>query len=434
VRRSATFGVGLAVLAVVVLGAFVGTTAAPDVRRADAGAADLGRDETARGMSGGEVEALPGGGDDVADVKPAGEQESITVVWSAEGLDGTLVSDLAGHAGVSAATRVRSATVGLLGSLDADGAPRDVLPPGFRIPVTLAALEADGYSATLGAVPDEDAALLAQLAPGQVLLSASSAALRGLAAGATVELGAAGEGQLAGLRVIGVVADRTARGSEFLAHAADAEAIGLGPRESLIVRHASARAEELAELVAQRRDDDVRLRQDRQHVQLVLPHTELKARFGEFAFRMVPGQREVDMDRAFADEHITIERMPVLGNVRCHRLIMDDLRSALEEIVDAGLEEWLAPRRYGGCYHARRIRTGRENLSRHSWGVAIDLNVDFSMPGAGPVPPDEFIAIMGRHGFRWGGDFASSDNHHYEWVGEAARIRPARDVTLRDAR
>jgi len=176
-------------------------------------------------------------------------------------------------------------------------------------------------------------------------------------------------------------------------------------------------------------DEDLRLWHDRQQVRLVLSQVDVKVRFGEFAFRLVPGQREVGMEREFVAEHITIERMPVLGNVRCHRLIMDDLRAALEEIVDAGLEEWLSPRRYGGCYHPRRIGTGRENLSRHAWGIAIDLNVDFMEPGAGPVPPDEFIAIMGRHGFRWGGDFTSPDNHHYEWVGEAARTRPERALT-----
>ena len=74
-----------------------------------------------------------------------------------------------------------------------------------------------------------------------------------------------------------------------------------------------------------------------------------------------------------------------------------------------------------GCFHPRRIAYGRENLSRHAWGIAIDLNVDFSQPGAGPVPPQEFIEIWGRHGFRWGGDFTTPDNHHFEWVGTAGR-------------
>lgn len=364
------------------------------------------------------------------DVRSAADasSERITIVSAADGLEATLLASLASLDGVIAVAGVRTAAVGLLGSFDADGVAHDVLPSGYRIPVTVTALEPGAYGPTLEVLTEEDAALLELLerrGPGNVLLSESSAALRGLGVGGSVDLGSA-----RGLRVAGIVEDRTARGSEFLVHVDDAVDIGLGRRESLVVRHVAAASEVLVRTAGELAGDDVRLwqdrRQDPRQVRLVLSQAEVKARFGEFAFRLVPNQREVEMERAFVAEYITVERMPVLGDVRCHRMIMDDLRAALEEIVDAGLEEWLAPGRYGGCYHPRRIGFGRENLSRHTWGIAIDLNVDFAVPGAGPVPPDEFIAIMGRHGFRWGGDFTTPDNHHYEWIGEAARIRPER--------
>jgi len=348
----------------------------------------------------------------------AAARETITVVSAGDGLGAELVATLADHEGVVATALVRSGTVGLFGSTAADGRPQDVLAPGYRIPVTVTALDPEGFVATLLATADGDLERIMGLAPGRVVLSTSSATLRGVGVGGSVDLGA-----LAGLEVVGVVGDRTARGSEFLVHLADADEVGLGPRESLLVRHDVTGSERLA-AAAEGSDDEVRVWQDGQHVRLVLSQVELKKRFGEFAFRLVPGQREVEIDRAFVAEHITVERMPVLGNVRCHRLVMDDLRAALEEIVDAGLEEWIAPRRYGGCFHPRRIGSGRENLSRHSWGIAIDLNVDFALPGAGAVPPDAFVTIMGRHGFRWGGDFTTPDNHHFEWVGEVAQVRP----------
>jgi len=351
--------------------------------------------------------------------------DAISVVSAGQGLDATLVANLALVDGVVAAARVRSATVGLLGSRDAAGVQRDVVAAGYRIPVTVTALDPQGYASTLVDAPGEDGALLELLAPGRVLLSVSSAELRGIGAGGTVDLGGA-----AGLDVIGIVGDRTARGSEFLVHIEDADAVGLGRRESLLLRHAAGTADLLADLLADRVTQDggegLRLWHDRQQIRLVLSQVEMKLRFGEFAFRLVPNQREVDIETAFVAEHITVERMPVLGNVRCHRLIMDDLRAALDEVVAAGLEDWLARSGYGGCFHPRRIAVGRENLSRHAWGIAIDLNVDFSQPGLGPVPPEEFIAIMGRHGFRWGGDFATPDNHHFEWLGEAAQVRPVR--------
>jgi len=354
-----------------------------------------------------------------ADLPP----ETISVVSGADGLGADLVASVARLEGVVATARVRAGTVGLLGSVDATGVGRDVLPPGFRIPVTVTALDPAGYVATLAGIPEVAAARIGQLAPGEVLLSETSAALRRIGVGGSVDLGG-----MSALEVAGVVDDRSARGSEFLVHIDDADDIGLGSRESLIVRHDVAGVDLVATTVEGMDDSGaLRLWRDGENVRLVLSQVELKSRFGEFAFRSVPGQREVDIDPAFVAEHITIERMPVLGNVRCHRLVMDDLRAALEEIVEAGLEEWLAPRRFGGCFHPRRIGSGRENLSRHSWGIAIDLNVDFSLPGSGPVPPDAFIAIMGRHGFRWGGDFVTPDNHHFEWVGEVALIRPDRD-------
>jgi hypothetical protein len=354
-------------------------------------------------------------------VSAAAPLDAVTVVWVEAGLAPELVATLEEVDGVVATARVRGGTIGLLGSIGADGLERDVLTPGYRIPVTVMALDPDHYVRTLVGTPDAAEELVVLLRPGMVLLSASSAALRGIDAGGSVDLGGR-----TGLEVVGVVDDRTARGSEFLVHIDDADEVGLGARESLLVRH-EARSVELVADSVEGTEGGLRVWRDGDHVRLVLSHVELKARFGEFAFRLLPGQREVVIDPAFVAEHITIERMPVLGNVRCHRLVMDDLRAALEEVVDAGLEEWLAPRRFGGCFHPRRIGSGRENLSRHSWGIAIDLNVDFSLPGSGPVPPDAFIGIMGRHGFRWGGDFTSPDNHHFEWVGEAARVRPAGD-------
>ncbi len=353
-----------------------------------------------------------------ADLGPRGR---LAVVSASEGFDPTLVTALTASHDVITSAPVRSAVVGLFGSVDAEGRAHDVVADGFRIPVTVMALEPATYLDALATVPPEDAEQLLRLASGEVLLSTSSAALRGLGPGARVAVGEAD-----GLRVVGVVGDRTARGSEFLVHLDDADVVGLGDREALLMRYSTWSADAFDDHVGAI-DSDLRVWHDRGDERLVLSQVELKQRFGEFAFRLILNQREVEMDRAFVAEHITIERMPVLGNVRCHRLIMDDLRAALEEVVAAGLEDWLAPRRYGGCYHPRRIAFGRENLSRHSWGIAIDLNVDFTLPGAGPVPPDEFIAIMGRHGFRWGGDFAAPDNHHFEWVGESARVRPQRD-------
>lgn len=361
-------------------------------------------------------------------VEPTPAPQQVSAVAADETLDVSLVRTVAALDGVTATTRVVSAMLGLFGSVAADGAPLDVVPRGMRIPVSVTAIDPASYRDVLvGPVDAADAALLGALDAGEVLVSKRSAALRGIDVGARVDLGDAD-----GLRVVGVVADAVARGSEFLVALADRDAVGFrfGGREALLVRHAGT-TELIAALDASAAavegdgdGDTVRVWHGGRRVPLVLDTLTVKERFGEFAFRLVLDQREVVVERAWIEANIVDERMPVIGTVRCHRLIMDDLRAAVDELIAAGYEEWLSPRRYAGCFYPRRIGFGRENLSRHSWGIAIDLNVDFSLPGAGPVPPNELIAIMGRHGFRWGGDFTTPDNHHFEWVGELAAVRP----------
>jgi len=163
-----------------------------------------------------------------------------------------------------------------------------------------------------------------------------------------------------------------------------------------------------------------------QRVPLVLSLVEIKQRFGEFAYRPRQGVREIEIEAGFVDEQIVTESVPILGTVKCHRAIMEDLRSALAEIVAAGLDDGIDPARYGGCFHPRRISADRDRLSSHAWGIAVDVNVDLALPGLGPVPPDEVIDAFARNGFRWGGDFLQPDNHHFEWVGRAALERPER--------
>lgn len=65
-----------------------------------------------------------------------------------------------------------------------------------------------------------------------------------------------------------------------------------------------------------------------------------------------------------------------ITSTRCHKLIAPKLKKALEEI----LEEYGLPKiqklgidLYGGCFNYRKMRGGSD-WSRHSWGVAIDLD------------------------------------------------------------
>jgi hypothetical protein len=73
-------------------------------------------------------------------------------------------------------------------------------------------------------------------------------------------------------------------------------------------------------------------------------------------------RHEVIFDQAFVDAKIVSERMPVIGMLRCHRPIVDDLRTAVDDLIAAGYEDRLSPSRSTGCCSPRRIGFGRENL------------------------------------------------------------------------
>jgi hypothetical protein len=60
---------------------------------------------------------------------------------------------------------------------------------------------------------------------------------------------------------------------------------------------------------------------------------------------------------------------------------------------------------YGGCYNYRPVRGG-SSLSLHSWGIAIDLNVEDNPLGSThPKQPQILIDTFKAHGFFWGGDY-----------------------------
>jgi hypothetical protein len=64
--------------------------------------------------------------------------------------------------------------------------------------------------------------------------------------------------------------------------------------------------------------------------------------------------------------------------IMCHKLVKDKLKAIFEEILQvyglAKIQE-LGIDLFGGCFNYRVMRGGTE-LSRHSWGVAIDLDPD----------------------------------------------------------
>lgn len=199
-----------------------------------------------------------------------------------------------------------------------------------------------------------------------------------------------------------------------------AAAIGLGPPTLILVG-----------LEAEAKPDQVRKTLKQKHPTLRFDLTAATTRrafvtgevasklFGTFNYSVNP-DATITPDAEWVRKYVTTGNVPILGRVRCHRLMFPQLSAALGEVESRGLKEQINLRDYGGCYNARLIRGEDPNdphshLSMHAWGLAVDLNVSTNQMGATPTMNPEVVSIFESWGFRWGGRWSSRpDGMHFE--------------------
>jgi hypothetical protein len=134
--------------------------------------------------------------------------------------------------------------------------------------------------------------------------------------------------------------------------------------------------------------------------------------FGKFSYRYFP-DGTIQPDAAWVQENIVTTTVPIMGRVTCHRLMIPQLRGALQEVVDAGLAHTL--KTYDGCYVPRFIERNPENsISLHTWGIAIDMDAATNYRGIRGTMDQRVADIFKRWGFRWGGDWTYTDPMHFE--------------------
>ena len=143
----------------------------------------------------------------------------------------------------------------------------------------------------------------------------------------------------------------------------------------------------------------------------VLPNALIKEMFGDFQIKERDGVW-ITTEPEWREENIQNKRMPILGITRCHRLMWEPLEGALNQILEEGLEEYLIIEEWkssGGCYAPRRINRfdAGGSISRHAWGIAIDINTKSSYP-------PRIVEIFNDWGFAWGGTWTSPDEMHFE--------------------
>lgn len=299
-------------------------------------------------------------------------------------------------------------------SATASGRVVDAAPPGYAFPLDVHVAGARAYARVTG----ERAFLL--LTARRVLLSASSARLRGLRRG--------GRLTLAGGRTVtvaGVVPDGVARDAEVVAAAAG---VPHAERRQTAVVVATRDPAAVARVVPDDRRTRVAVLEPRATAgggRIIRP-VAVKRRFGEFAVRLPYGEDWISIDPAWRGRNIVTRSVPILGAVTCHRALVAPLARALARLERRGLARLVDPADYAGCHAPRRIPSSG-SPSLHAWGLAVDLNASANPQGSRPRQDRRLVRAMEREGFTWGGRWPTApDGMHFELHGDAPQAAAAR--------
>jgi hypothetical protein len=281
--------------------------------------------------------------------------------------------------------------------------------PGYRVvPVETMAVDTNAYTAATG----RPGRRLATMLPKGAVLSRTGARLRKVKSGGRLRL--AGNRSVA---VGGVVDDTLLGGYEVALEGDLARRYGIRRAAYLLVRPrgpVDGLKGELRRLLKGRKLRFV-TPGDRPFVRggdNVLPLSQIKSRFGEFA---LPSLHSGQPDPGWRKANLVTRNLPVLGRVTCHRLVIGQLAKAMTDLQRqrlAGLVDVAGFQRRGGCWSPRLVRDPQGGkLSRHAWGIAVALE---------GTADERLVQIMASNGFTWGGTFAHPDRTHFEWVGVGA--------------
>lgn len=355
------------------------------------------------------VPALPAGARRISD--------GAIVVWQSGGLEDATLSAVAKASRLVGAqwTIVHRGTLRLLG-VRRGADPVQVPPAGMGYPMAVAAVDSAAARPLLGSRMAE------VLDAGQAVMGERTARLRGAETGDVITL-EGWNGARIDLTVGEIVPDADISWDEILVSAGVAERLGFDrPATALVWNYADQGVAvfTLQQMVPARgtrvtRPGEVPATED-----WVLPSVMVKERFGEFAFRPAESGDRIVIDQTWREENIVTLDYPIVGRFRCHRAVAPYLRAALTELQVRNLD-WMIDRvdfqQAGGCFNPRLQRGGDKGfaLSRHAWGLAVDINPSMN-PYGGPVRMDERVGdVFRRWGFAWGAGWTIPDGMHFEW-------------------
>lgn len=337
---------------------------------------------------------------------------AVVLVRRSGAMDETVGPKVADLDSVALTSTVNGGSAALLSTVSSSGATVDEAEQGWEIPIDVTGIDPVTYAALL---PSEVGDTVALLTRGTALLSETSARLRRLDVGSTMRLDGLD------VEVVAILEDHYIRSAEIVLHHDDAAALGLElPR--FVLAGGDNEEQLLQDVERAFADEDRTLVRNlgrapwTQRWRLVTPQAVVKEQFGEFAVRSAAGGT-LTLTPHFVKDNIRSLRVPILGTVRCHRAMLPHLEAAMTELVDSGLDALVDASDYAGCYYPRRMGT-RAAVSRHAWGLAVDLNATTNPYGYDSQQDPRLVEIMQSHGFVFGGDWPTPDPMHFEYVGD----------------
>jgi hypothetical protein len=334
------------------------------------------------------------------------------LAWTPGGLPEGFAEAVRRQPPIRRVTEVRSGVVWLDAWADR-GRPDRTPPPGLRVPVEVAAVDPRSYAAF---VPPADRAEVEALGGRRAILGETGASLRGVGPGGTLRFGPLT------LKVGAILPDELVGAHEVVVAPETGARLGVTSSRYLLVEpkeRAGLRRVESGIRRAVPAGMRIRIRAPGEtpvfrHGDAVLAPVRLKELFGEFAAAPVSGGF-IRQSPAWVRENIRTVRLPVLGEFRCHRLVIPLVRGALGELARRGLTHEINS--FAGCYSPRFAnRDPGAGLSHHAWGIALDINVSENPLGAEPTMDRRVVEVFERWGFTWGGRWLIPDGMHFEFL------------------
>lgn len=265
------------------------------------------------------------------------------------------------------------------------------------------------------------------LATGAVAMSATSARLRGAVKADRITL-RGWDGSTRTVTIGLVASDRSLDDAELMMSQAVAASLGFSRPFSVRIWSIPSRVRTVAAIASLRssqREPALRVRYSWADPAAGSPlsQAQTKKLLGEFAIeRRTAGRLRIDSE--WETTHLVNRVLPIIGRVRCNRIVTEAATAALNELKDQGLASLIHghdSRVNGGCFNARDARaptgTTGHNVSRHAWGAAIDINPSTNRFGTPGHMPRAVIRAFRHHGFAWGGHFLIPDPTHFEYQG-----------------